>query len=105
MIYFHYQFFSFCAQSSLLVTSSCQPATNLQLFAIKNGGNIVKLSKIESNTLLTQPNQEENIEIREKDVSIINLYSGLTFVVIIQHPSITNAGMKGISIKNLLLIW
>ena len=77
----------------MLVTSSCQPATTLQVFAIKNGGNIVKLSKIESSTLVTKPNQEENIEIREKDVSIINLYSGQTFVAITQHPSITTIGM------------
>ena len=77
----------------MLVTSSCQPATTLQVFAIKNGGNIVKLSKIESSTLVTKPNQEENIEIREKDVSVINLYSGQTFVAIIQHPSITTVGM------------
>ena len=92
-----YQFFSFCAQSSLLVTSSCQPATILQVFVIKNGGNIVKLSKIESNALVTQPNQDESVEIREKDVSIINLYSGQTFIAIIQHPSITLPGKTYIS--------
>ena len=64
---------------------------------IKNGGNIVKLSKIESNALVTQPNQDESVEIREKDVSIINLYSGQTFIAIIQHPSITLAGKTYIS--------
>ena len=71
--------------------------TILQVFVIKNGGNIVKLSKIESNTLVTQPNQDESVDIREKDVSIINLYSGQTFIVIIQHPSITLAGKRYIS--------
>ena len=87
------QFFTFSAQSSLLVTSSTQPATTLQTFLIKNGGNVVKLPKIDSGQLITKPNQQEKIEVREKDIAILNLYSGKIFVAIIQHPSVGNAGM------------
>ena len=87
-----FQFFSFCANSSILVTSSSQLATTLQTFLIKTGGSIFKLPKIETNTLITKPNQQEKIEIREKDVNVLNLYSGQTFIAIIQHPSVAGSG-------------
>ena len=91
---FFEQFFAFSAQSSLLVASSTQPATTLQIFLIKNGGNVVKLPKIESGQLITKPNQQEKIEIRDKDIVILNLYSGQVFVAIIQHPSVGNSGTE-----------
>ena len=87
-----FQFFSFCTNSSILVTSSSQLATTLQTFLIKTGGSIFKLPKIETNTLITKPNQQEKIEIREKDVNVLNLYSGQTFIAIIQHPSVAGSG-------------
>ena len=75
-----------------MVASSSQLATTLQTFLIKPGGSIVKLPKIETNTLITKPNQQEKIEIREKDVNVLNLYSGQTFIAIIQHPSVAGSG-------------
>ena len=78
----------------MLVTSSTQPANTLQTFIIKNGGNVVKLPKIDSGQLITKPNQQEKIEIREKDIAILNLYSGQIFVAIIQHPSVGNTGTQ-----------
>ena len=52
----------------------------------------MKLPKIEGNHLISKANQQEKIEIREKDVSVINLYSNQIFVAIIQHPSLSNTG-------------
>ena len=79
-------------RSSILVASSLPLATTLQLFVIKNGGTILKLPKVEGSSLISKGGQQEKMEIREKDVYVINLYSNQTYVAIIQHPSLSGTG-------------
>ena len=69
--------FTYCPRTSLVVVAPNLASSSLQLLAIKPGGHIYKLPKIE----------HENAEIRERDVSICHLYESRTYVGVILHPA------------------
>ena len=72
--------YSFCPRSSIIVISPSITTSILQVFFIKTGY-VYKLPKIEC----------ENASIRDKDVTICNLYDGQNIVAVFLHDQTSGA--------------
>ena len=71
----------FCPFKSVLVVSATKTASSLVLFHLKNG-NTYKLPKID----LDEQQSQTKVEVKEKDIQVLNLYNGQIYVAVIIHP-------------------